>query len=206
MMRYRPVSMWNRNGGVELYSEKVKSYGSVRKLTITGMLSAVSILLGSTPLGFIPVGPTKATIMHLPVIIGAIIEGPIVGVIIGVIFGIFSMIQAWMAPTVTSFVFLNPLVAVLPRAVIGLTAYYSYKLTKSSAVSAAIGTLTNTIGVLGMIYLLYAAQFANALGQQKAKAATLIIGIGTANGIPEVIVAVLVVSAVATALKRIKKV
>lgn len=187
-----------------MYSEKVKAYGSVRKMAITGMLAAISILLGSTPLGFIPIGPTKATIMHLPVIIGSIMEGPLVGISIGMIFGVFSMIQAVMAPTVTSFVFLNPLVAVLPRVLIGLTAYYSYKATKSSSVSAAVGTLTNTIGVLGMIYLIYGARFAEALGQDKSKAASLILGIATANGIPEIIVAVLVVSAVVAAIKRAK--
>lgn len=188
-----------------MYSEKVKSFGSTRKMVVTGMLAAVSILLGSTPLGFIPIGPTKATIMHLPVIIGAIMEGPLVGVGIGLIFGVFSMIQAFMTPTITSFVFLNPLVAVLPRLLIGLTAYYTYKLTKSSAASAVVGTLTNTAGVLGMIYLLYGAQFAEALGQEKEMAGKLIIGIATTNGIPEIIIAVLVVSAVITALKRIKK-
>ena len=187
-----------------MYIEKAKSYGSIRKMAVTGMLAAISILLGSTPLGFIPIGPTKATIMHLPVIIGAIMEGPIVGMGIGLIFGIFSMIQAVMAPTVTSFVFLNPLVAVLPRIIIGLTAYYTYKATKSSSASAAIGTLTNTIGVLGMIYIIYGARFAEALGQEKSKAASLIFGIGAANGIPEIIVAVLVVSAVVVSLKKIK--
>ncbi len=189
-----------------MYSEKVKTNSSVRKMTITGMLAAVSILLGSTPLGFIPIGPTKATIMHLPVIIGSIMEGPLVGMGIGLIFGVFSIIQAIMAPTVLSFVFLNPLVAVLPRVLIGFTAYYSYKATKSASVSAAVGTLTNTIGVLGMIYLLYGARFAEALGQDKSKAASLIYGIATANGIPEIIVAVLVVSAVVMALKKAKKV
>ncbi|MDL0415461.1 ECF transporter S component, partial [Clostridioides difficile] len=45
---------------------------NVRKMTIIGVLSAISIMLSMTPLGFIPVGPTKATIMHIPVIIGAI--------------------------------------------------------------------------------------------------------------------------------------
>ncbi len=189
-----------------MYSEKVKSNGSVRKMAVTGMLAAVSILLGSTPLGFIPIGPTKATIMHLPVIIGAIMEGPLVGVGIGLIFGIFSMIQAVMAPTITSFVFLNPLVAVLPRVIIGLTAYYSYKLTKSSSISAVVGTLTNTVGVLGMMYLLYGAQFAEALGQEKTRAAALIFGIATANGIPEIIVAMLVVTAVIAALRKTKKI
>ncbi|HHY77140.1 MAG TPA: ECF transporter S component [Clostridiales bacterium] len=188
-----------------MYSERARTIFSVRKLVITGMLAGVSILLGSTPLGFIPVGPTKATIMHLPVIIGAIMEGPVVAVGIGLIFGVFSMIQAVMAPTVISFVFLNPLVAVLPRVLIGITAYYTYKATKSAAASAAVGTLTNTVGVLGMIYVLYGAQFAAAMGQDQTKAAALLLGIATTNGIPEVIVAVVVVTAVVSALKRIRK-
>lgn len=188
-----------------MYSERAKSIMSVRKLVVTGMLAGISVLLGSTPLGFIPIGPAKATIMHLPVIIGSIMEGPLVGISIGLIFGIFSMVQAVMAPTILSFAFLNPLVAVLPRMLIGLTAYYTYKLTKSSAASAAIGTLTNTAGVLGMIYVLYGAQFAAKMGQDPAKAASLILGIATANGIPEIVVAVVVVTAVTAALKRIRK-
>ena len=32
--------------------------------------------------------------MHVPVIIGAVLEGPIVGLVIGFIFGLFSLIQA----------------------------------------------------------------------------------------------------------------
>ncbi len=74
---------------------------NVRKMTIIGVLSAISIMLSMTPLGFIPVGPTKATIMHIPVIIGAIMEGPIVGAI-GFIFGISSLLNAITNPTVTS--------------------------------------------------------------------------------------------------------
>ncbi|MPN29705.1 hypothetical protein SDC9_177158 [bioreactor metagenome] len=78
-------------------------------------------------------------------------------------------------------------------------------MTESAAASATVGTLTNTMGVLGMIYMLYGAQFAAALGQDQGKAAALILGIATTNGIPEVIVAVIVVTAVTAALKRIRK-
>ena len=66
--------------------------GKTRTIAITGMLSAIAIVLGLTPLGLIPV-PTlagKATIMHIPVIVGAIIEGPIVGMFVGFIFGLIS--------------------------------------------------------------------------------------------------------------------
>ncbi len=75
-------------------------------MAIIGVLGAISIILGMTPLGFIPVGPTRATIMHIPVIIGgAIMEGPLVGGIVGLIFGLFSMFQAYTNPTPVSFVF-----------------------------------------------------------------------------------------------------
>jgi Predicted membrane protein len=74
---------------VDKLIETKKSF-TVRHMAVTGMLGAISVVLGMTPLGFIPVGPTNATIMHIPVIIGAIVEGPIVGMLVGLIFGIFS--------------------------------------------------------------------------------------------------------------------
>ena len=86
---------------------------TTRKLAVTGMLAAISIILGLT-VGLIPLpfSPTKATIMHIPVIIGTIDEGPIVGLIIGAIFGLFSMYQAATMPTnPDQFVLLDPLVA-----------------------------------------------------------------------------------------------
>ena len=67
----------------------------VRKIVVAGVLSAIAIVLGWTRLGFIPV-PTPAadaTIMHVPAIVGGVLEGPIVGGIVGAIFGIFSFIQ-----------------------------------------------------------------------------------------------------------------
>lgn len=57
-------------------SEKVLN---VRRMVIIAIFGAITIVLGMTPLGFIPVGPTRATIMHIPVIIAAIVEGPLVG-------------------------------------------------------------------------------------------------------------------------------
>ncbi|WP_286316919.1 ECF transporter S component, partial [Romboutsia ilealis] len=51
---------------------KQRKKTDVRKMAIIGVLSAISIMLSMTPLGFIPIGPTNATIMHIPVIIGAI--------------------------------------------------------------------------------------------------------------------------------------
>jgi uncharacterized membrane protein len=186
---------------------------NVKKMTIIGVLSAISIMLSMTPLGFIPIGPTNATIMHIPVIIGAIIEGPIVGMAIGFIFGTTSLLRALTMPTVTSFIFVNPIVSILPRVLIGLIVYYVYqivmKLTKSVLVSGwitgMVGSLVNTIGVLSMVYILYGARFAEALGKDASAAKTLIFALVTTNGIPEAIVGGLVVSAVVVILKKSKK-
>ncbi len=109
----------------------VKEKGfNVRKMTIIGVLGAISAVLGMTPLGFIPVGPTRATIMHIPVIIGAVMEGPVVGAFVGLIFGLFSIFQAMTNQTPVSFVFLNPLVSVLPRILIGIVSFYVYDILK----------------------------------------------------------------------------
>jgi len=183
----------------------------VRQIATVGMLSAIIIVLGVTGLGFIPIPPVKATIMHLPVIIGAIIEGPVVGAITGLFFGLFSMFQAATNPTPTSFLFLNPIIAVLPRILIGITSYYAYKIIPGKfksikyAVAAAVGTLTNTVLVLGLIYLIYLERFAKVLGVDIAKARATIVGIGITNGIPEVLVSIAIVVPVVIGVKKIRK-
>lgn len=185
---------------------------NVRKMSIISVLSAISIMLSMTPLGFIPIGPTNATIMHIPVIIGAIIEGPVVGISVGLIFGLTSLIRNLTMPTITSFAFINPLVSVLPRVLIGIVAYYVYKLavkiTKNYFVSGwitgFIGSLVNTVGVLGMIYVLYGTRYAQALEQSAASAKTLLLTLATTSGIPEAILGGFIVSAVAVVLKKRK--
>ncbi len=94
-----------------------------RRIVVAGVLSAIAIFLGTTRLGFIPV-PTpaqNATIMHIPAIIGGILEGWPVGAAIGTIFGIFSFLQATIP------LFKDPLVAILPRVFIGITPYFVYR-------------------------------------------------------------------------------
>ena len=129
-----------------------------RKIVITGVLSAISIFLGITRLGFIPwFSGASLTIMHISVIIGAVLEGPVVGLAIGFIFGISSLIQAAVAPTgPTDVWFTNPLISVVPRLFIGPVAWFSYKLLKKWKIPALIiagifGSLTNTILVLTAI-------------------------------------------------------
>ncbi|OQY31801.1 MAG: ECF transporter S component [Spirochaetaceae bacterium 4572_59] len=152
-----------------------------RKIVITGVMSAISVVLGATHLGFIPwFSGASLTIMHVPVIIGAILEGPVVGMIIGLIFGLFSLLQAAVSPTgPVDLFFTNPLVSVLPRILIGLTTWLIYRAFRDrwlplAVVSAPlVGSLTNTALVLG------------ALGVAKALPWELIGTIMIANGLPE---------------------
>lgn len=96
-----------------------------RDITVTGVLGAVAILLGLIPgLGFIP-APTpaaNATTMHIPAIIAGILEGPLVGALVGGIFGLFSFTRA------TTPIFANPIIAFLPRILIGVVAYFVFRL------------------------------------------------------------------------------
>ena len=183
----------------------------VRQIAVVGMLSAISIVLGASGVGFIPLPMAKATIMHIPVIIGAILEGPLVGMAAGLIFGVFSIIQNLTNPSLLSFAFLNPIVSVLPRMLIGVTSYYSQKIpfiknsVLKTGVSAVIGTLTNTVGVLGLTYLLYANEFAQAMGIDAGSAAKAIIGVAVTNAPGEIIVSVALSIPIVLAVRKLLK-
>lgn len=182
-----------------------------RQIVIVGMLSAISVILGLSGYGFIPLPIAKATILHLPVIIGAILEGPIVGAFIGLIFGLFSMYQNILTPTVLQFAFLNPLVAIVPRVLIGVTSYYAYRfmLGKSEilkvGIGAAIGSLTNTFGVLTMIFVLYAQKYAEVRNIDPKSVAWAIYSIAATNGIAEAFVAVIITVPLVIAVKKIRR-
>lgn len=166
---------------------------TVRKIVIAGVLGAIAILLGVTRLGYIPV-PTaagNATIMHIPAVIGGIMEGWGVGMIIGLIFGVSSFLNATVP------LFKDPLVAILPRLFIGVTAYLTYvglkNVNQYVAIGLAgfVGALTNTILVLGMAVIRGYMPF--------GVAATVAV----TNGLPEAIVSVIVTVAVVAAWKKL---
>lgn len=153
-----------------------------RKIVVAGMLGAISIVLGISGLGLIPV-PTMAgnvTIMHVPTILGGVLEGPLVGLLIGLIFGLFSFMQA------SSPLFADPLVSIIPRLFIGITSYLVYAVFKKEKIknlglisAGIVGTATNTILVLGMGVIRGYIPFEGALS------------IAVIHGIPEAIVATL---------------
>jgi uncharacterized membrane protein len=168
-----------------------------RRIVVTGVLAAIAILLGVTRLGFIPV-PTaagNATIMHLPAVIGGVLEGPVVGGIIGLIFGLTSFFDA------TNPFFKDPLVAILPRIFIGIVAYLVYAgLTRmripawvSLPVTGFLGSATNTVLVLLMIYLRFHWTWKT------------VLTVAVVNGLPEAIVSAIITTAVVMAYLGISR-
>lgn len=184
---------------------------STKQLAIVGMLSAISMILGMTPLGFIQLPFMSATIMHIPVIIGAVLEGPLVGALVGLIFGIFSMIRAFSNPTLTAFLFMNPIIAILPRILIGIGSYYIYKLVKIKAanirigIASIMGSFINTIGVLGISYLLYGNKLAEVMGISKTAVGITFLTTAGTNGVAEAAISALITIPVVGALRKILK-
>jgi uncharacterized membrane protein len=128
----------------------------VRQIVIAGILGGIAIFLGATQLGFIPVPNVsgRATILHIPAIVGGALEGPVVGALAGLIFGIFS----WLDPIVPPL--RNPLVSILPRIPIGIVSWFVFvslrrtSVDLASVVAGLLGSFTNTVGVVGMAVLL----------------------------------------------------
>lgn len=192
-----------------------------RWLASVALMIAVVILLANTPIGMIQLPVIKATTVHIPVILGAILLGPMAGAILGATFGICSMISNTMAPTLLSFAF-SPFMSMtgLPgvakaiwvsvgcRIMIGVIAAWLWILLKKIGVNhiialpitGFIGSMVNTVFVMGSIYLLFATQYASAKNVAIDAVWGLIMVTVTASGIPEAIVAAILVAVIGKVL------
>lgn len=197
-----------------------KSRKDTRWMVSVALMAAIVILLANTPLGMIQLPIIKATTVHIPVIIGAILLGPLAGAILGGVFGICSMISNTVAPTLLSFAFspflaedligaLKTLwIAVGCRVLIGVVAGWLWiglrKLRLSPwialPVTGFVGSLTNTVFVMGSIYVLLASQYAAAKEVARGAVWGLIMTTVTASGIPEAIAAAVLVTALGRVL------
>jgi uncharacterized membrane protein len=188
------------------------------------MWSAIIIVMALIPyVGYIPINlAVTLTTLQIPVIIGAIMLGPVDGAFLGLVFGITSMIQAPFLQAPTAFLF-NPfvpmgnyksaIIAIVPRVLIGVVAAYVFKLIVKydrskvfASITAAIaGALTTSVLVLGGIYLFFRAEFAHYLGKTVSDVIYVLLGIFVSNSILEIILTAVVVSAVCKALFVVMK-
>ena len=190
------------------------------------MMAAIVVLLANTPLGMIPLVVTKATTVHIPVILGAILFGPLAGGILGGVFGICSVIINTFTPALTSFAF-SPFmsttglsgavkalwVAVGCRILIGVAAGWLWKALSRTRVNnwtalsivGFTGSMVNTVTVMGSIFLLFTQQYAQAKEVALEAVSGLILTTILANGIPEAIVSTVLVAVIGKNLLRFAK-
>jgi Predicted membrane protein len=189
-----------------------------RYMVQLALLIAVQIVLNMTPLGYIP-GVLEITTMHLPVVVGAVVLGPLAGAILGTVFGITSIISATGRATPTSFVFSpfisgsfrSVLIAVAPRILMGLAAGLVFQwLAKtklnyriSAGIAAGMGTFCNTALVLGGIYLLYGEAYAAALQMPYEALLAGFLAVVASNGMLEMLLAVAVAAVLVGPLRAV---
>lgn len=123
----------------------MKTRLTTRQVVVAGMLGALVGVLGLTPLGMVPV-PTPAghaTILHIPVIIAAILEGPVMGLMVGFFFGAVSWWRAVTTPAnpVAQIIFSDPVTAFGPRMLIGPLAYAALVAARSHRVRPLLGII-----------------------------------------------------------------
>ena len=185
------------------------------------LMAAIVIVLANTPLGMIQLPIIKATTVHIPVILGAILLGPGAGAILGAVFGICSLVSNTMAPTLLSFAFSPFLsttgipgalkaiwISVGCRILIGVVAgwlwvlFTKIKLNQFIALPIVgfVGSMVNTVTVMGSIYFLFAQQYAEAKEVALTAVFGLVMGTVTASGIPEAIAAAILVLALGKVL------
>ena len=194
---------------------------NTRYMAMLAMLCGVLLVMGMTGIGFIPLPVIKATTMHIPVILGAILLGPKAGAVLGALFGLCSIWANTTTPGLLSFAF-SPFMTTegLPgvakslwialgcRILFGFIAGLLWKLFEklfkkeyiSLPLTAATATICHTLLVMGSIYLLLAQQYAQAKNVAISAVFGLIMGTITASGIPEAIIAAILVTVIGKTL------
>ena len=152
-----------------------KSSAQTRRMVQLAILIALEAVLTFTSLGFIMIPPISITLLHIPVIIGAILMGPSAGGILGLAFGLFSMLKASTAAASPADMAFSPFLSgsplssvvmcILPRVLLGVIAGGLYLLLSrkvkgdavSMGVSAVAATFLHSMMVLGLLSLLFQA-------------------------------------------------
>ena len=204
-----------------------KSRKKTKFLVLLTMFCSIQVVLMLTPLGYIPIGPIRATTMHIPVILAGILLGVRGGAITGLVFGLSSVIINTITPTITSFVFtpfyslgeyhgnfMSLVIAIAPRVLLGVLAAFIYSWFRNkdnkvrligSGITALVCTLIHSILVLGMIYVFFGPSYATAKGVEVSALFGLLLGLITTNSVLEAIIATLIVTPLTKVLEPITK-
>lgn len=191
------------------------SHQKTRQNTLLAIFGTIVIVQNLVPfLGNIPIGPLSITLIHITVIVAAIVLGPVQGMLVGGIWGMITFVRAFVWPTspIAVICFTNPLISVLPRILVGAAAGYGYlqlkkrlSSKKAMVIAAMMGSMTNTLLVLGQIYIFYHNQAPRLYAVDVRQLLPYLLGVVGTNGIPEMLLAAIMVPLIATVLLKVLK-
>lgn len=194
-------------------------------LVVLSLMIAIEVILILTPLGYIPIGTIRATTLHIPVMLAAILLGYKGGVVLGFVFGTSSLIINTINPTPFSFIFspfytlgdvsgnfASIIIAYVPRIMIGLTACFLYRRLKDTRLSkgalpvaAFVSSMMNTGLVLLGIYIFFKDTYAEVQNVAASAMAAILLGQLSVNGVLEAIVAVVLVTLIGGVILKLQK-
>ena len=192
---------------------------SIRTLTTLGILTAIILVMAFTPLGYIRTPGLSVTLIHIPVIVGAIITGPGGGAVLGAVFGLTSFFQCFGMETFgTTLLSINPagtfVLCMVPRILLGVLAALLYRsFGRLSGKTAGIwtgitATLSHTVMFMSLLSLFFyntpfIQGFAEMLGVSNVLA--FIVAFVGLQGLVEVALAAVVAGAVVPVLKKVRR-
>ena len=190
---------------------------STGMLAMMALMFALILLLAYTPLGTIFIGPISINLAGLPVIITAILLGLKPGITLGFIWGavqfskVFFVPSPMLAPlffqparTIDPFLFV--LLMLIPRMLVPVVAYACSRIPLRNApirdaIASILGSFTNTVFFLGMLYFMFMDSLAINYGTNTAGIAAMLFGVASTNGVVEAIFAA-ICSPIIMALRR----
>ncbi len=199
-----------------------KKFFSTKQLIELALFCAIIIVLGMTPLGYIPTPAFNIVTIHIPVIIGSITLGFKRGAILGFVFGLTSLINAHLRTNAMS-IFFSPLISgnflslvvcFVPRIFVGIFPYFIFNTFKKFKknirqiglfISGVLGSLTNTVFVMGFIYLFFKEDYAKIQNQSVDVILKFMIASISFNAIIEAIVAGIFTFAICNILIKLNK-
>ena len=142
---------------------------SIRAMTQLALLTAITLVLAYTPIGYLPLGPFNVSFLAVPVCIGAVVMGPGVGAFLGLVFGLTSFGNALSGGSAMGVALLSVSPAgyfvqsVVGRVLMGLCVGLIFRalsrLTKRSLASyvtaAVCAPLLNTVFYMGLMCLIF---------------------------------------------------
>lgn len=195
--------------------KRKKKNGNPHRIALLGILTAIILIQNFVPfLGNIPIPPLNPTIIHITVIVATLTMSTTDGIIIGTIWGLTRMFRAYTMPAspLDLMLWTNPMIALVPRMLIGLFTGWSYKLSHkllpnkdkvALASASVVGSFTNTIFVLLFIYLFYGEPYAQAIDVDISNLAAALAAIVGTNGVGEAVAAGIIAPLIIIPLRKI---